>query len=157
LREETELSVKIQTIEISDFRAFSALSPASISVDGQNLLVWGENGSGKSSIYRALRGLFSVTEQDIAPMANAFSDPSEPKVGVTLTDGTSLEWTKAGHPTASVIDSARKSAFLSHSRLLEMSRGNSAFEPPNLFSVAVEKLLADFEATVSGGASPPSR
>jgi energy-coupling factor transporter ATP-binding protein EcfA2 len=144
-------AARIASIYISDFRAFPALAPASIILDGKNLLVWGENGSGKSSIYRALRGLFSVTVQDILPMQNVFSDPAEPSVKATLTDKTELHWSAAGHPTANVLDTSRKSAFLSHTRLLEMNRGSSANDAPNLFAVAVEKLLADFEATVSGG------
>jgi energy-coupling factor transporter ATP-binding protein EcfA2 len=142
---------KIKSIYISDFRAFPALAPASIILDGKNLLAWGENGSGKSSIYRALRGLFSVTVQDILPMHNVFTDPPQPSVKVTLTDKTELHWSAAEHPTAIVLDAARKSAFLSHTRLIEMNTARTANDAPNLFTVAVEKLLADFEATVAGG------
>jgi energy-coupling factor transporter ATP-binding protein EcfA2 len=144
-------TAKIASIKISDFRAFPALAPAKITLDGKNLLAWGENGSGKSTIYRALRGVFSVQPSDIAPLGNVFSAPPTPSVIVTLTDGTALPWTPAGHPSADVIDTARKSAFLSHARLIEMSRGGSPNEAPNLFDVAVTKLLADFEATLSGG------
>lgn len=144
-------TAKIASIKISDFRAFPALAPAKITLDGKNLLAWGENGSGKSTIYRALRGLFSVQPSDISPLGNVFSAPQTPSVIVTLTDGTALQWTPAGHPSTDVIDTARKSAFLSHARLIEMSRGGSPSEAPNLFDVAVTKLLADFEATLSGG------
>ena len=146
-----ETAVRIASIHISGFRAFPALAPASVSLDGKNLLAWGENGSGKSSIYRALRGLFSVEPQDISPMGNVFSDPAAPNVKATLSDKTELHWSAAGHPTASVLDTARKSAFLSHTRLIEMNTGPTANDPPNLFTVAVEKLLADYEATVAGG------
>ena len=55
-----ENAPKIASIYISDFRAFPALAPVSGLLNGKNSLAWGENGSGKSSIYRALRGLFSV-------------------------------------------------------------------------------------------------
>jgi len=143
---------KIAAIRISDFRAFPALAPASIILDGCNLLAYGENGAGKSSIYRALRGLFSVTAQDILPMRNVFTDPPQPSVKVTLTDKSELNWSAAGHPTADVSDTARKAAFLSHTRLIEMNTGTTPDDPPNLFPVAVTTLLADFEATVAGGA-----
>lgn len=146
-----ENTARIASVDISDFRAFPALAPASINLDGKNLLAWGENGSGKSSIYRALRGLFSVEAQDIFPMHNVFSDPARPSVKATLTDMTELHWSATGHPTTDVLDTARKSAFLSHTRLLEMNRARTANDAPNLFSVAVEKLLADYEATVAGG------
>jgi energy-coupling factor transporter ATP-binding protein EcfA2 len=145
------LPARIASISISDFRAFPALAPAAITLEGKNLLVWGENGSGKSTIYRALRGLFSIQQLDIAPMGNVFSTPPNPSVTVALTNGQTLHWTPAGHPHTDVIETARKSAFLSHTRLTEMSRGSSPNEPPNLFEVAVTKLLADFEAIVSGG------
>lgn len=144
-------AAKIATIYISDFRAFPAVAPASIHLDGKNLLAWGENGSGKSSIYRALRGLFSVEGHDISPMGNVFSNPTSPSVKATLTDMTELHWSAAGHPTATVLDTARRSAFLSHTRLIEMNTGRTANDAPNLFSVAVGKLLADYEATVAGG------
>ncbi len=146
-----ENAAKIASVYISDFRAFPALAPASVLLDGKNLLAWGENGSGKSSIYRALRGLFSVEAHDISPMGNVFSNPAAPSVKATLTDKTELVWSAAGHPTATVLDTARKSAFLSHTRLVEMNTGQTANDAPNLFTVAVEKLLADFEATVAGG------
>ncbi|MBB5690884.1 hypothetical protein GXW77_13520 [Roseomonas alkaliterrae] len=144
-------AARIAEIRISDFRAFPAVAPAAITLEGRNLLAWGENGSGKSTIYRALRGLFSVPAPEIAPMGNVFSAPPNPSVTVTLTDGKAFPWTSAGHPSSEVVETARKSAFLSHTRLLEMSRGSSPNEPPNLFDVAVTKLLADFEATIAGG------
>lgn len=147
----TTPAVRIAEIRISDFRAFPAVAPARLQLEGKNLLAWGENGSGKSTIYRALRGLFSIQPSDIAAMGNVFSTPPNPSVTITLTDGQALSWTHAGHPSPEVIETARKSAFLSHTRLMEMSRGGSPNEPPNLFEVAVTKLLADFEATVSGG------
>lgn len=146
-----EDAAKIASIYISDFRAFPALAPASVLLEGKNLLAWGENGSGKSSIYRALRGLFSMEAHDISPMGNVFSNPASPSVKATLTDKTELHWSAVGHPTATVLDTARKSAFLSHTRLIEMNTGRTANDAPNLFAVAVEKLLADYEATVTGG------
>ena len=125
-----ENAPKIASIYISDFRAFPALAPVSVLLNGKNLLAWGENGSGKSSIYRALRGLFSVEAHDISPMGNVFSDPSAPSVKATLTNKTELHWSAAGHPTATVLDIARKSAFLSHTRLIEMNTGRTANDAP---------------------------
>ena len=50
--------MKISNIEIKNFRAF----PKSYQIDlhnaGKNLLVYGENGSGKSSLYLALKYFF---------------------------------------------------------------------------------------------------
>jgi predicted ATP-dependent endonuclease of OLD family len=49
---------KITKIEIENFRAFFG----SYTIDlpkGENLLVYGENGSGKSSLFKALNNYFS--------------------------------------------------------------------------------------------------
>ena len=145
-------NVAIERIQISDFRAFPALAPADIILGGCNLLAYGENGSGKSSIYRALRGLFSSVGQEIMPLHNVFTDPPQPSVRVTLTDRTEFHWSAGGHPTTEVQDVARKSAFLSHTRLIEMNTGATPNVKPNLFDVAIERLIVDFEATVAGGA-----
>lgn len=144
-------NIAIERIQISDFRAFPAVAPADIVLSGSNLLAYGENGSGKSSIYRALRGLFSSTAQDIMPLHNVFTDPPQPSVRVILTDKTEYHWSAGGHPTADIQDVARKSAFLSHTRLIEMNTGASPNVKPNLFDVAIDRLLVDFEATVAGG------
>lgn len=144
-------SVKIDHIQISDFRAFPAVAPADIPISGKNLLVFGENGAGKSSIYRALRGLFSTSAQDIMSLHNQFTDPPQPSVKVTLTDKSVIHWSAAGHPTSAVQDVARKSAFLSHMRLVEMNTGPTPNDKPDIFHLAVDKLLGDFEATIAGG------
>lgn len=143
---------RIDTIFVSDFRAFPPAAPAWIQLQGCNLLVFGENGSGKSSIYRALGGLFSTTAQDILPLHNVFTDPPQPSVKVRLTDGKELHWAAGVHPTVDVVDTARKSAFLSHSQLLNMNSERTPDGAAELFHAAVTTLLADFEATVAGGA-----
>lgn len=52
---------KIKTIHISNFKFFGESSP--IILDGKNLLLYGENGSGKSSIYNALYTLFEAASK----------------------------------------------------------------------------------------------
>ena len=53
--------VKITKIEIKNFRAFPKTYQIDLSQRGKNLLVYGENGSGKSSLYLALK-LFLESE-----------------------------------------------------------------------------------------------
>ena len=144
----------IRRIELSDFRAFPAKQPGNFDLgeQGCNLLVFGENGSGKSSLYRALRGMFSVSPRAAIDFRNVFTDPPQTSVKVTMSDASVLAWTAASHPTAEVRDIARRSAFLSHTRLIEMNTGVTEDDAPNLFDVAVKVLLADYEATLSGGA-----
>lgn len=147
-------AARIRRIEISDFRAFPTSQPADILLDGCNLLVFGENGSGKSSVYRALRELFSLKPQQALDHRNRLDPASatpNPLVRVTLSDNTAYEWTQASHPTAAVYEIALRSAFLTHTRLREMNYSlDGPRTPPNLFDYAVETFLADYLTLVSG-------
>ena len=64
--------MRIQTIEITNYKAF--LGTHEIKVGGKNLFIYGENGSGKSSLYYALKDFFQSTIEDIdlAELENAF-------------------------------------------------------------------------------------
>jgi energy-coupling factor transporter ATP-binding protein EcfA2 len=64
--------VKITKISLQNFRAFD--EPFELDLDGgKNLLLHGENGSGKSSIYMALKRFFEERGDDIARHRNHFS------------------------------------------------------------------------------------
>lgn len=66
------MSWKIKTINIENFKFFHAAFP--LEVDSKNLLVYGENGSGKSSIYWALYTLFqSRLKPDVAQVEKYFN------------------------------------------------------------------------------------
>ena len=47
--------MRITDIEIKNFRAFRGTYRVELPAAGQNLLVYGENGNGKSSLYLALK------------------------------------------------------------------------------------------------------
>jgi energy-coupling factor transporter ATP-binding protein EcfA2 len=64
--------VKITKISLQGFRAFDEPFELDLA-DGKNLLVYGENGSGKSSIYFALKRFFEERGEDIAKHRNHFS------------------------------------------------------------------------------------
>ena len=51
--------MKITNIEIKNFRAFYGTYQITLTKKGKNLLVYGENGSGKSSLYMALKLFFA--------------------------------------------------------------------------------------------------
>ena len=73
--------MKIQTIEIINYKAF--LGTHRIKVGGKNLFIYGENGSGKSSLYYALKDFFqsSIEDIDLSKLENIFV--SEKKKGKT--------------------------------------------------------------------------
>ncbi len=77
--------MKIQTIRLTNFRAFPGPAPAVFELGGKNLLVYGENGSGKSSLFHALRGFFTYGQPpDLIKLSNSFSGMDEKAVAVEL-------------------------------------------------------------------------
>ena len=55
--------MKIQSIEITNYKAF--LGTDKIKVGGKSLFIYGENGSGKSSLYYALKDFSQSSLEDI--------------------------------------------------------------------------------------------
>ena len=53
---------KIQTLHIQNFKFFGTTEP--ISIGNKHVLLYGENGSGKSSIYTALRELLNSASRN---------------------------------------------------------------------------------------------
>jgi len=143
--------LRIETIALRAYRAFSA--EQEFPVGGRNLIVYGENGAGKSSIYKALRDLFARRPNRNALMANAHVHPLDPsltpRITVTFNDGNAaLGWNEARHPGQPTADprvamAALRSSFLDYHALLETNAFHGQ-RRPNLFNLAIETLLADY-------------
>ena len=56
--------MRITKIEIKNFRAFPRTYQIDLHKAGKNLLVYGENGSGKSSLYLALKLFLESSDDD---------------------------------------------------------------------------------------------
>ena len=88
----------IKKISISGFRAFPPYRPKSFEVnlgdDGKNLLLYGENGSGKTSLFRALRDLCDTSDKlrTYADHRNVFIQAEDDAIKVELTSGTPSEY-----------------------------------------------------------------
>jgi energy-coupling factor transporter ATP-binding protein EcfA2 len=137
--------MKIKTLTLNNFRAFPGPAPQSIHLEGKNLLVYGENGAGKSTIYHALRGFFSLDASEIADQRNVFVPAVDPYVEVTF-DQFSARWAPSLHPSAEssgrVRQAALRSAHLDYRSLLDTNfihQGNEI----NLFDLAVRVLLTE--------------
>ena len=75
--------LRIKTLTLTDFRAFPGPAPQAIEFDGKNLLVYGENGSGKSSVFYALSEMFSLKAiRSLRDYKNVFS--GEPDTGCSV-------------------------------------------------------------------------
>ncbi|GLB47696.1 AAA family ATPase [Neptunitalea lumnitzerae] len=57
--------MRITEIEINNFRAFYGKHTISLDKDGKNLMVYGENGSGKSSFFLALKTFFESAAKPV--------------------------------------------------------------------------------------------
>lgn len=135
--------MKITNISLQNFRAFD--EPFELDLDGgKNLLLHGENGSGKSSIYLAIKRFFEERGDDIAKHRNHFSpDTRIPHVRVHIKgkDATGtvcdeeFHWdVSGGHPLpvpedpntspispelrSLLVDGARRAGFLDYRMML---------------------------------------
>lgn len=76
--------MKISRISLQSFRAFDEAFELDLD-GGKNLLLYGENGSGKSSIYLALKRFFEEQGDDISKHSNIFSPAARfAQVGVHI-------------------------------------------------------------------------
>lgn len=142
--------LRIESLSLRAYRAFSV--EVQVSVLGRNLLIYGENGAGKSSIHKALRDLFARRPRQDALTANkhvhALDPALTPRVTITFNDGQApLEWTEGQHPGLPRADprvalAALRSSFLDYHALLETNAFHGQARP-NLFRLAVDALLAD--------------
>ncbi len=143
--------MKITDIEIKNFRAFP--KPYQIKLDnaGKNLLVYGENGSGKSSLYLALKYFFksgldtndeSDKSNDFESHQNIFvNDPGHVKLSFGKD---SYEWSKSITETTDELikETAKASGFLDYKDLLGVHYLQPEGEAVNVFDLLVETLLA---------------
>ena len=62
--------VRITKIEIKNFKAFRGPDEIDLGENGNNLLLYGENGSGKTSLYEALKFFLESSENDSIEFKN---------------------------------------------------------------------------------------
>lgn len=158
--------MKIKKIEISNYKAF--YGKHEFNVDGKNLFIYGENGSGKSSFYYALKDFFqsSLEEIDFDEVENIFLTQRQKGKGYIKTtfnpnkDGiaTDKSYTlKKGQKDTytsgdtSIRDAISLKSFLTYKHLLgihHLKKGDDI----DLFDLLVKGVLKHFKSTaVTGG------
>lgn len=151
--------MKIKTIEIHNYKAFYG-DKNTIEVDGKNLFIYGENGSGKSSLYYALKDFFqsSMETIDLDEIENIFIEPSDHgKVKVKLTFNPdeagnaidqNLELSSAVSPNGdiNIRDTYQLRSFLNYKHLLAIHNIKKD-EEIDLFDLLVKGVLKHFKIT----------
>jgi energy-coupling factor transporter ATP-binding protein EcfA2 len=148
--------VKITKIEVCDFKGFPG--PAVYDFEfgnARNLLVYGENGSGKSSLYRAIKEFFN-RDKPPRPFTD-FKNITNPtitdgSVSIEFDTGAKQQWQFGGDrplnnpPTSQV---ALQVGCLDYRSLLETNFTHKG-ETVNLFDIAVSHLVDRMEIPIGG-------
>lgn len=147
---------RLASLRLNNFRAFP--EPETFSLEGKNLLVYGENGSGKSSIFAALRALFRhpsppPTLNPKHAFENKFKQPQgDPwSVEAVFTNGKTVTWANTGLQGDKPLrdEVALKAAMLDYRALMETNHLHGE-DRVNLFDVIVNNLLAGYGITSPG-------
>lgn len=148
--------MRITKVEVKDFRAFRGYHLFDLHRAGHNLLVYGENGSGKSSLFQALDRFLAAAlgTVEFHPHQNIFvatddgyiklhldNDPSkapDPEAGI-------YEWSATASPIGRkvVSDAALTRGALDYRALLKTYFLHHGKEKVNLFPLLVEDFLAN--------------
>ena len=148
--------MKITNVEIKNFRAFPKTYQIKLPKAVKNLLVYGENGSGKSSLYLALKYFFesSIYESNEDNKNTEF----ENNQNIFIDDPGHIElcfrsdrpqkqktykWSKDVKETNNdlIIETSKASGFLDYKSLLEVHYLQSEGQVVNVFDLLVETLL----------------
>ncbi len=142
--------MRITKIEIKNFRAFYGSYQVDLHKAGKNLLVYGENGSGKTSLYEALKRFLESSEggHQFKPYHNIFnSDDGYIKLHLRA-DARSKQGTYEWSETVTdetndqlLIEASRAKGFLDYKALLETHYVHREEEDVNVFRLMVDNLL----------------
>jgi energy-coupling factor transporter ATP-binding protein EcfA2 len=151
---------RIAKIGLSDYRAFPSgqTYEFDLSETGKNLLLYGENGSGKTSLFCALRDLTALQPdlKKFADQCHIFAPGEEGFLSIRLTAGQPDEFrwdygdehprNTGGHPYAALANRCR---FLDYKALLKTNYVHGTVTP-NLFDLLVTEVLKDLPVTTGG-------
>ena len=144
--------MRITKIEIKNFRAFYGVYQIDLYKTGKNLLVYGENGSGKTSLYQALKRFLESSEggHQFKPHQNIFNSDegyiklhlqadAQPKQDI-------YEWSETVKDETNdqlLIQASRTKGFLDYKDLLKTHYLHSENDIVNVFDLLVKTLLAN--------------
>lgn len=157
--------MKIKVIEINNYKAF--YGKQKINVGGKNLFIYGENGSGKSSLYYALKDFFqsSIEDIDLNALENIFiPDAKKGNSYIKVTFNPDSQGNKRNQnfqlaavtkdtdsgTDTSIRDSNKLKSFLTYKHLLEIHHIQKG-QQIDLFNLLVNGVLKHFRYTLTHG------
>lgn len=146
--------MKITKISLENFRAFRG--DCSIDLhEGKNLLVYGENGSGKSSLYQAINLFLEPEMIAFSVHKNIFVTGDSGYVKLEIGDGTNpsnvYEWEETSHPSTEplIVEASKTKGFLDYRGLLQTHFVHRDTDRVNVFHLLVNSLLANIQNPVT--------
>ncbi len=150
--------MRITKIELKNSRAFYGTYLIDLDKAGKNLLVCGENGSGKSSLYLALKS-FLESSEDVSTQfeknQNIFSaDDGNIKLHLRADPGANehiYEWSRTVKETEDqlIVDASKAKGFLDYKALLETHFIHRESDTVNVFDLLIKNLLSNVISDVT--------
>ena len=147
--------MRVTDIYINNYRAFYGSHHIELDRDGKNLMVYGENGSGKSSLFTALQSFFKSSVSKVDIEENIFIPVSEKntasikiKVREDKESTVSQEYEVhikhgeiIGTDKSLIVNASKVNGFFDYRSLLETHLIHQASTDVNIFDLLVLKIL----------------
>lgn len=143
--------MKITKIQLKNYRAFYATH--TIDTNNKNLLIYGENGSGKTSLYQSIVDFFVVTEKGLTDLPfnknhwNKLStSPEKEIIKIDFDDNSTVEFTPNVATPKSNADFeriAKQSPFYTYKRILKTYISDESVER-QLLLLLVKEIVATY-------------
>ncbi len=146
--------MKIQSVTINKYKAFT--KEEKIPIDGSNVFIYGENGSGKSSFYYALKDFFQSSVENVSMSAlrnfNLTDGGTDCSVKVEFDEAVvrTLNETAKDTNTIEIIDANRLKSFLTYKHLLGVHNVKVS-DKINVFELIINGVLKHFKSQVATG------
>lgn len=152
--------MKITKIELKNFRAFYGEHTIDLGKKGRNLLIYGENGSGKSSLLKAIELFIDSHVRDIqfSQHRNFFvtdADGGYVKISMRSSERdpeTTYEWSDITRETHApvIIEASKTKGSLDYKSLLEIYFPRLKDNEVDLFSLLIKTILSNSTNNITG-------
>lgn len=141
--------MKIQNVTINKYKAFT--KEEKIPINAKNIFIYGENGSGKSSFYYALKDFFQSSVEDInmASLRNFNLNDGGTDCSIDVEFDNNLNYTLNENAKSTtiteIIDANRLKSFLTYKHLLSVHNVKIT-DKIDIFDLVVNGVLKHFKS-----------